>query len=256
MVDRARPIEPSSPELHRGGDPGFGLIDGGGGREILGPRQRAVRTFARGQDVPRPDPSRLDAEGHVGGEPYRDARPGSVGGMAVVPNEVPLRLGTAVVEHRLADELDLDLALQTSDRSYERVIGVFISRGPGVRRDDVLARPGPHRQGVADLHPSTRRTPGGHEDVRAGFVDTRGGDVDPEGREPETAGFAIEQGPEDAWRIELWDTQPLDRSVRADERTGVAVGQEGVRVDRRERRRHRRALSIGHEATQGSCHRP
>ena len=160
MIDRARTVEPASPELHRGGDPGFSLVDGGGGREPLGPRQCAVRAFARGQDVPCPDPPCLDPQGHVGREPHRDAGPGGVGGMPVVPDEIPLRLGASVVEHRLADEFDLDLPLQASDGSHQRVIGIFIGRGPRVRRDDVLARPGPQSSGhraPPPIHPPCAR---------------------------------------------------------------------------------------------------
>ena len=64
-----------------------------------------------------------------------------VGGVAIVGDR-PLRGSPAVVEHRLAGELDLDLALQAHRDANEQVVGVFIGRRAGVRRDAVHAAAG------------------------------------------------------------------------------------------------------------------
>ena len=49
----------------------------------------------------------------------------------------------AVVEHRLADQLDLDLAVDALGRPDQHVVGVVVGRRPGVRRDRVRAPRGP-----------------------------------------------------------------------------------------------------------------
>ena len=60
--------------------------------------------------------------------------------------------------------------------------------------------------------------------------------------EPERSCGAVEQAAEDARRVEPGHAEPVDAAVRRDQRAGVAVGEEGVVGDRRERRRSRRAL--------------
>ena len=107
-----------------------------------------------------------------------------------------------------------------------RVCGVTVSgpcRGPIVRASWTSTQP-------------PRRVPGGGHDVRAGHVGARGGHVDAERAEPERAGAAVEQVPERARRVEGGHAQPVDRAVRRDQRPGVAVRQERVVGDRRERR--------------------
>ena len=64
----------------------------------------------------------------------------------------------------------------------------------------------------------------------------------PNGPNRNDPGLPVQQAAEDARRVEPRDAQPVDRAVGCDERARVAVGQEGVVRDRRERRRHRRAL--------------
>ena len=66
--------------------------------------------------------------------------------------------------------------------------------------------------------------------------------VDAERPELEEPGLAVEQAGEDAGRVEARHAEPVDRPVRSDQRTRVAVREERVVGDRRERRRSRRAL--------------
>ena len=66
-----------------------------------------------------------------------------IGGVSVVVDQRPLRRRAAVVEDRLADQLDLDAAFEALDRAHEHVVGVVVGRRPGVRRDHVLGLRGP-----------------------------------------------------------------------------------------------------------------
>ena len=78
----------------------------------------------------------------------------------------------AVVEDGLADELDLDAAVDALDRPDEHVVGVVVGGRPRVRRDRVLVVPRPDRERVADDDPARRGLPRRHEDVRARLVRT------------------------------------------------------------------------------------
>ena len=130
--------------------------------------------------MPGADPVALDAEREIGLQPDRLARAARVGGMPTAVDQRPLGRRPAVVERRLADQLDLDGAVQAADGTHQQVIGVVVGRRPGVRGDLVLALPRTHGQGVADLDPARRRLPRRREDVRPGLVHPRGRVVDPE----------------------------------------------------------------------------
>ena len=214
----------------------------GGDGQALGPRQRAPELLALAQDVPGPDPVGLDPQLHAGPQPHGLAGAAGVGHLPAPVHQRPVGQGAAVVEDGLADQLHLDLALQAAGRPHQQVVGVVVGRGPGVRRDLVLAHPRAHRQGVADLDPAGRRLPGRDQRVGPGLVDPRRRDVDAERPQPEGAGLPVEQRPEHARRVEPGHAQPVDGAVGGDQRAGVAVGEEGVLVDRGERRRHGRAL--------------
>ena len=68
--------------------------------------------------------------------------------MPIAVDERPRRLLATVVEDRLADELDLDRALEAFDRAHEHVVGVVVGRRTRVRRDLVLVVPRPHVSAV------------------------------------------------------------------------------------------------------------
>ena len=175
-----------------------------------------------------PNPVRLDAQAHVGREPEPLPGPGRIGYMPSVADELPLGGSTAVVECRLADELDLDVAVEALDGAYKLVLGVVVRGRPRVWRDLVLMLERTHRQGVANDHPPVRRLPGRLEHIRARHVGDCRWVVDPERSEAEEAGLAVEQAAEDAGRVEAGNGEPVDRSVRGHERAGVAVGEERV----------------------------
>ena len=235
VVDRPRPVQPGAPETRGGGQPRVGLIDALWRLELLGPRDRAIELFALLEAMPCPDPFPLDADLHVSSEPDRLAGPGRIGRMTVTVDQRPLRRRTPVVEDGLADQLDIDIALQTHDGAHQHVIAVIVSGRPGVRGDLVLATARTDGQRVTNQYPTHRRVPRRDESVRTRFVDSRRRHVDPEGAQPEATGLAVKERAEHAWRVEARDGEPVDRAVGSDERPGVAVRQEGVCGNRRER---------------------
>ena len=256
--------EPAAPEAVRGRDPRLCLLDVLGSVEPFCPGEDAVRAVAGVERVAPADAVALDAQGEVRDQSDRQAGGARVGHVPAPVDERPLGRRAAVVEDRLADELDLDGALGALDRADQHVVAVVVGGRPRVRRDLVLVVARPHRQRVANHDPAPGRLPRRHQHVRARLVRPRGGMVDPERRQPEEAGLAVEQAAEDARRVEGRDAQPVDRPVRGDERARVAVREERVVGDRRERRRCRGALrrrpcvgrSLAHSAIQGPCQLP
>src|SRR4029079_12744800 len=114
--------EPGAPEPGGGVDPRGRVVDVLRRRQALGPRQRAPGPLTGGQHVPRAHAVALDAEREVGAQPQREARPRGVGGVTIAVEYVPVGRRAAVVERRLAYELDLDLALDALDRAHQHVL--------------------------------------------------------------------------------------------------------------------------------------
>ena len=245
VVEESPPPQPVAPVARRRDEPFVGLLDRRRPLEALRPGQRAEQPLSGPKAVTGADTVALDAELHVGLQAEGLAGAGGVGGVAIAGDQRPLAGDAAVVERGLAHELHLDAPLEADHRAHQGVVGVVVGRGPGVRRDRVLPPPRPDRQRVAHLDPALRRVPGRHQRVRARLVGARRGHVDPERREAEGPGLAVEEASEDARRVEGGDAQPVDGAVRSDERAGMAVGQEGVVGDRRERRRCGCALRPG-----------
>ena len=245
MVGQAGAAQPAAPVLGRGREPRVRLVHVLWHGELLGPGERAVGLLALLEGVACAHPVALDAERHVRLQPHRHLGAAGVGGVAVLADQRPLGRRAAVVEARLADQLDLDAAVEAQDRPHQHVVGVVVGRRPGVRSDLVLVIPRAHRQRVANHDPAGRRLPGGGDDVGPGLVDARRWEVDAERSQPERAGLAIEQHAEHAGRVEARQAEPVDRAVGRDESAGVAVGEEGVVGYRREGRRCRGALWRG-----------
>ena len=169
--------EPASPEALRGRHPRVGLVDVLRRVQLLGPGEGAVDLVALLHHVPRADAVALDADRHVGSQPHRLARPGRVGRMAVATLHRPLGGRAPVVEGRLADQLDLHIALEAEDGAHQQVVGVVVGRGPRMWRDLVLAAARAHGQRVADQDPARGRVPRGGDGVRPGLVEPRRGHV-------------------------------------------------------------------------------
>ena len=197
---------------------------------------RAERRVTGLEHVPCPHAVALDAHREVGPRGRRQTCPGRVGSVAVASDQRPFGLGAAVVEDRLADQLDLDAAVEAFDGAYEHVVGVVVGRRPGMRRDLVLVGLRAHRQGGADSHPAVRRPPRRLEDVGTGLIHARCGVVDAEWPQPEGTRAAIQQAAEHTGRVEARNTEPVDRTVGCDQRARVAVREKPVVGDGGERR--------------------
>jgi hypothetical protein len=87
-----------------------------------------------------------------------------------VASPLPVGPGTAIVEDRLADHLDVDLALDALDHPQQDVLGLVVGRGTAVGLEVVLRPPVADREEVADHDPAGPRHPGGLEDVGARLV--------------------------------------------------------------------------------------
>jgi hypothetical protein len=160
MVRDARAAEPGPPEARRRVDPRRGLVSILRGGEPLVPGEGAIGPIPGAEHVPGARPVLLDAEREVGLQSDRRFGARGVGGVAVIAHERPVRRGAAVIEGRLADELDLDVSFEALDRADEHVVGVVVGGRPRVRRDRVFVLSRSHGQGVADDDPPVRRLPG------------------------------------------------------------------------------------------------
>src|SRR3954454_2622433 len=96
---------------------------------------------------------------------------------------------------------------------------------------------------VADDQPAGLGHPRGLEHHRARHVAAAGGDRDVAWPEAEQARVAVQHRAEDRWRVETRQAEPLDRAAWGDECARLAVRQERVLRDRRER-----AASVTQEA--------
>ena len=158
VVGNAGSSEPGTPVANRGCNSRLGLVGALRCGESFGPGERTIRPVARPQDVARPNAVTLDPQREIRAEADRLLRAGRVDCMAVAVDRSPFRRHAAVVEARLADELDLDPAFEAEDRSHQQMVGVGVGGRPGVRCDLVLVIPGADRQRVADKNPAGRRS--------------------------------------------------------------------------------------------------
>ena len=154
MVGDSGLVEPPPPEPDRRGDSRLGVGSVVGHGELLGPRKRAIRPVARLENVATADTTAFDPELEVGDEAHRHTGAARVGGVAAPVDERPLRGRTAVVERRLADELELYAAVHAFDCPHEHVLGVVVRRRTRMRRDRILVVGRPHRQRVSNDDPA------------------------------------------------------------------------------------------------------
>ena len=217
-----------------------GLVDVLRRGELLRPGERAERLLSLLERVPRPRRFGFRPQRDAAAQPDRQSRSARVGGVWSLQR--PVGRYPPVVEVRLAVQFHVDRALHAEHGSHEHVMGVLVGGRARVWGDLVLMLGRADRQRVSHHRPAGRRVPGGDEDVGAGLVDPAARHVDPEGAEAERAGLPVEQRAEDAGRVESRHAEPVDPTVRGHQGARMAVGEEGVVGDRREGRRHRRAL--------------
>ena len=135
----------------------------------------------------------LDAEMHAAVQSKLQVAGSGVCHPIVAVEKGPLHRCSAVVEDRLAFQLDLDLAVDALHRADEHVVGAIVGRRAGRRRDAVRPDTRTHGERVAHHYPSSSGVPRRDQRVGSRFVGAGVGDGDAEGAEAKAAGLAVEQ---------------------------------------------------------------
>ena len=230
--------EPVAPVLVGAGDALDRLVQRLRAR-MLGPADRDESGLALAQRRAGGEPRALEAGVQVGGAGQLDVRALAAGDGVVVARAgvLPARRVEAVVEARLALELQLDHPLRAARRADEGVVGFPVGRGAALAVG-ALGRvvPGADCQRVTDDQPARAHLPGGLDDHAARQVAARGRHLRVGGAEAEAARAAVEHRREHARRVELRQAEPFDVAARRDQRGDLAVGQQCVVRDRRESR--------------------
>ncbi len=230
--------QPRAPEVSRALHVFLGLLDGVRAAAPLRPGERAEALLAFAHRVASVRAIALDAHANVAEQPERCHLVGRVHhahALLAGLHDAPARRGGAVVEHRLADDLDLHLALDAFDDAHHQVVGVVVGGRARVARAVLVVVPRADRERLHHAQPALRGHPGRLDDVRARYVAPPRRHVDAVRADPPAARAAVEHRAEDRRRVEVRQAHPLDRSVGGDQRARVAVREEAVVGDRRER---------------------
>ncbi len=194
---------------------------------VLRPGERGVERVALLHERPRGGARALEPEIHVADEAKLDVAALGVRDRLVVAGTgvLPARVLAPVVEHRLAVEVDLNLAVHAAQEPQQHMVRVIVGRRATVgRRALGLVVPGADQQHVAHDDPPAARSPARLEHHRAGQVAARDRHVAVRGPDAEAARVAIEDRAEDARRVHPRQAHPLDVAAWSDERRGLAVG--------------------------------
>jgi hypothetical protein len=239
MVGELAAVEPVLPVMRGPDEAPVGLLPRVR-RRVLGPRKRGEQHVALLDQRARGRARPLEAEVHVARQPQLRARAVAARDRLVVVRARVLPAGVlaAVAERRLAVEVDLHLTVDAADHPQQHVVGVVGRRRPLVRvRAVVLVVPGPDQQDVADDDPAALGVPARLEHHRPRQVAPRSRHQDAVGAEAEHPGVAIEDRTEHARGVEPREAHPVHVAARRDERARLAVRQERVVGDGRERAR-------------------
>ena len=180
----------------------------------------------------------FEANSEIGDQAQRHVAlaPTGDGLVVAITRVLPPGRGFAVVEDRLAVEAELDAAHDAAGRPDEHVLRLVVGRRAAVSpRPALVVVPGPHAEGLADDHPTRPRSPGRLEDEGPGQVAPAGRHDRVRRAEAEAPGRPIEDRPEHAGAIGSGQAHPLHPAARSDQRVDLAVGEEAVVGDRRER---------------------
>ena len=209
---------------------------------MVGERERHERGVAVAERADRAHARALESDAQVGRQVQlgRPALRGRRRLAVAAAGVLPLRVAAAVVEDRVALQLDLDRAVDAADRAQQDVVGVVVGRRAAVGAAALLGVvPRADEQHVADDQPAAAGAPARLQDHRAGQIATRGRDHRVRRTEPERPRVAVQQRAEHARAVVAGQAHPLDRAAGSDQRAGLAVRQEAVVRDRRERRDER-----------------
>jgi len=226
------------------------------------PAQGHEDVVALGQPRACPGLATLQAQPQVGGELEGRMVPlvrrGHRDGLAIdVPGVLPARAAAVVVEGRLAAQGQLDRAGDAAHRAQQDVPGIPVGGGALVGAGAVVGVvPRAHDQGGADDDPARLRLPRGLHHEAARHVATRRGDPHAVGREGEVPRRAVEDRAEHAGGVRPRQAHPLHRPVGRDETRRLAVGEERVVRDRRERAAPHRDRARAEGADRGQRRAP
>ena len=245
--------EPLVPEVRRSDEPLVAVGEARRGR-VVAPAQRDVGEVAVVHRRARSHARGLDPESQVRAQAHLEVtaleRPDAL--VVAIAAVLPRGPRAAVVVDRVALHVHRDRAVDAAQRAQQHVLGVVVRRRAAVRvRALAVVAPGADQQHVAHDQPAGLRAPRRLEDVRARQVAAPRRDDRVGGRQREHAGVAVEHRAEQARAVHPWHAHPLDVAARRDERRRLAVRQEGVVGDRRERaarerhvRQHRPHVSM------------
>ena len=199
---------------------GLTASPGQGGKGGLAPVQGGAAVAAGGR--------RAQAEGGRQGE-VRIAGRGAHGhGVVAVARVGPGPGLRAVLENGDGVGHHLDPALEAGGQAQQRARGGVVAGSPAVVGATGLVTRRLDDQEVVDEEPAGGGVPGGLEHHGPGHVAPVVGHHGAGGTEPEIAGGAIEEGPEDTGGVGPGETQPLDRAVRSHETAVLAVREEPI----------------------------
>ena len=205
---------------------------------MVAPRQRDVREVAVVHRRAGAHARRLDPQAQVGVQPQLEVEALERRGALLVrlARVLPVRRRAPVVVDRVALHVHLHRPVDAAQRAQQDVLGVVVGRRAAVRvRALAVVAPRPDEQHVADDEPAGLRAPRRLEDVRPRQVAPPRRHDRVGGREREHARVAVEHRAEDARAVHPRQAHPLDVAAGRDERRRLAVRQEPVLGDRRER---------------------
>src|SRR5471030_1387783 len=116
MIREATGVEPVAPVLGCHLEARGGLVIAVRAVQLARPRERAEATIALDQAVPRPCRSAFEAQPQIADQSQCASAPGRIKRLWVAVDLAPDAGCPAVVEHRLADQLDLDRPVEALDR--------------------------------------------------------------------------------------------------------------------------------------------
>jgi hypothetical protein len=206
--------KPGAPEVAGPLDVLLGLLYCARPAQLIGPGDRTEALLPLAHRVARMGPVALDAHAGVAKQPERRDPVGGVQAVTVLIFDVtPLGWGDAIVEHRLAHHLDLNMSLDAFDDPHEQVVGIEVSGGARVARVAVLVVPVADGERVYHAQPPLWGHPRRLDHVRAGQVAATDRHVYRVGTDPEAARSAVEHRGEHRGGVEVRQTHPLDRPV-------------------------------------------
>ena len=213
-------------------------------RFVLRPGERAEAHVALPQKRPGHRLGSLEAHPQVRGQTQLQVHALGRGDAFVVagPGVFPVGAAAAVIEVGLAIEDDLNFAGHTTQRPQQHVVGVVVGRrtAVGVRSLVTIVMPGPDEQDIPHDDPAGRGRPARLEHHRARQVPVGRRNEEVGRAHPKPACVSIQDGAEDAGRVDTREAEPLDVAARRHQGHDLAVGEECVVPDGRERRPARR----------------